>query len=211
MYQYLLAMGLYSMGMFLALLFMPFIRNTPLDDEEGIKLDKKYDQLFAEFTLVDQLEDAPDSSLTEEELLALRDKILDYEIPYVKLNIKMFYDHEKKSFGYHASSSIIHKYLNVAARKYVLDYGCKQVYKDTLPAVKRIESDVMYGPFVSKAAKSFMEKEINLFHYLGNKYEIPEVKVAPKKVSFAEYLRLQEAKGSEDSSCSLEIQSTKLD
>ena len=210
MYQYLLAMGLYSMGMFLALLFMPFTRNTPLDDEEGIQLDKMYDQMFAEFTLVDQLEDAPDSALTEEELLALRDKVIDYEIPYVKLKVKMFYDHEKKSFGYHASSSIIHKYLNVAVRKYVLEYECKQIYKDTLPAVKRIESDVMYGPFVSKAAKSFMEKEINLFHYLGNTYEIqPEIKMT-KKVSFAEYLRLQTVPGSE-SSCTPEIQSTKLD
>ncbi len=210
MYHYLLAMGLYSMGMFLAVLFMPFIRNTPLDDEEGIKLDKMYDQLFVEFTLVDQLEDAPDSSLTEEELLALRDKVIDYEIPYVKLKVKMFYDHEKKSFGYHASSSIIHKYLNVAARKYVLEYGCKQIYKDTMPAVQRIESDVMYGPFVSRPSKQFMEKEINLFHYLGNKYEIePEVKI-PKKVSFADYLRMQAAKEAE-SSCTPEIQSTKLD
>lgn len=206
MYPYLFAMGLYSVGMFLALLFMPFIRNTPLDEQSGIELDMMYDQMFVEFTLVEQLEEAPDSSLTEEELLALRDKVLDYEIPYVKIKVKLFYDHEKKSFGYHASSSIIHKYLNVAARKYVLEYGCKQIYKDTLPAVQRIESDVMYGPFVSKAAKSFMEKEINQFHYLGNKYEIPQVKVAPKKVSFAEYLRLRE-----DSSCSPEIQSTKLD
>jgi len=209
MYQYLLAMGLYSMGMFLAVLFMPFIRNRPLDEDYGIKLDQMYDQLFAEFTLVDQLEDAPDSSLTEEELLALRDKVIDYEIPYANLKVKMFYDHEKKSFGYHASSSIIHKYLNVAARKYVLEYGCKQIYKDTLPAVKRIESDVMYGPFVSKAAKSFMEKEINLFHYLGNQYEIePELKI-PKKVSFAEYLRLKADPG--ESSCTPDTQSTKLD
>lgn len=211
MYQYFLAMGLYSMGMFLALLFMPFIRNTPLDEQSGIDLDNMYDRLFVEFTLADKVEEAPDSSLTEEELLALRDKILDYEIPYLNLKVKMFYDHEKKSFGYHASSSIIHKYLNVAARKYVLEYGCKQIYKDTLPAVQRIESDVVYGPFVSRPSKQFMEKEINQFHYLGNKFEIqPEIKT-PKKVSFAEYLRLQAANGSEDSSCTPEIQSTKLD
>jgi hypothetical protein len=211
MYQYLLMTGLYSLGMFLALLFMPFIRNTPLDEEYGIQLDQMYDRLFVEFALGDQLEEAPDSSLTEEELLALRDKWLDYEIPFVKLKVKMFYDHEKKSFGYYASSSIIHKYLNVSARKYVIEYGCKQIYKETVPCVQRIETDVMYGPFVTKPSKSFMEKEINQFHYLGNQYEIQEAKVNPiKKVSFADYLRLQAAKEA-DSSCNPDTQSTKLD
>jgi hypothetical protein len=165
-----------------------------------------YDRLFVEFTLGDEVDAAPDSFLTEEELLALRDKILEYEIPFVHLQLKMMYDHEKKSFGYYAPSSIIHKYLNVAARKYVLEYGCKQIYKDTEPSVQRTETSTTSGPFVSRPSKQFMEKEINQFHYLGNVYELPKEIKIQKKVSFSEYLRLRS-----DSPCTLETQSTKID
>lgn len=203
--QLVLMTGLYSVGTFLAFLVLPFLRK-PVDEEYGIKLDQMYDRLFVEFTLGDELDAAPDSCLTEEQLLALRDKVLDYEIPFVHLKLKMLYDHEKKSFGYYASSTIIHKYLNVAARKYVLEYGCKQIYKETLASVQRTESNTMNGPFVSRPNKQFMEKEINPFHYLGNVYEIPKEIKAPKKVSFSEYLRLQA-----DSPCTPETRSTKID
>ena len=203
--QWVLMTGLYSVGTFLAFLLMPFLR-SPIDEDYGIKLDQMYDRLFVEFTLGDELEAAPDSFMTEEELLALRDKVLEYEIPYVHLKLKMIYDHEKKSFGYYASSTIIHKYLNVAARKYVLEYGCKQIYKETLASVQRTETTTTSGPFVSKPSKQFMEKEINPFHYLGNVYEIPKEIKVQKKVSFSDYLRLRA-----DSPCIPEIQSTKLD
>ena len=203
--QLVLMTGLYSVGAFLAFLLMPFLR-SPVDEDYGIKLDQMYDRLFVEFSLGDELDAAPDSCLTDEELLALRDKVLDYEIPYVHLKLKILYDHEKKSFGYYASSTIIHKYLNVAARKYVLEYGCKQIYKDTTASVQRIETTTTSGPFVSRPNKQFMEKEINQFHYLGNVYEISKEIKVPKKVSFSEYLRLRA-----DSPCIPGTQSTKLD
>ena len=190
MIQYIWGTCLYSLGLLIGFLFLPFIRPKPIDENYGIELDKKYDALFIAFTLSDELEEAPDSCLTEEELLALRDKVLRYEIPYVNLQVILFYDHEKQYFGYYASSSIIHKYLNVAARKYVLEYGCKQIYKETVPSVQRTEKETMSGPFVSKPTKSFMEKEINRFHYLGNLYDFdPETRMTPKKITFSEYLR----------------------
>ena len=195
---------LYSFGLFLGFVSLSFLPRIPYDEQEGIDLDKTYDRLYVEFSLVEELENAPDSSLSEEELAALRDKVLSYEIPHVHIPLILFYDHEKQSFGYYASSSIIHKYLNVAARKYVLEYGCKQLYKETTPSVKRVEIDVMYGPFVSKPSKQFMEKDINRFHYLGNFHERnPTIKEDPKKVTFSEYLRIQ--------ACTPESQSTKTD
>ncbi len=208
MLQYLIMAGLYSTGVVIAFFLLPYLRPKPMDEEYGIQLDNQYDRLFVEFSLADEVEEAPDSCLTEEELRALRDKILRYEIPHVKLQVILFYDHEKQAFCYYSPSSIIHKYLNVAARKYVLEYGCKQLYKEMTPCVKRVEEHASQGPFVSKPSQQFMEKEINKYLYLGNLYEFqPEIKQITKKVSFAEYLRLQ----ADADSCTPETQSTKLD
>ena len=183
---------LYTFGAAIGFMCIPLFRR-PIDEQYGIDLDKMYDKLFVEFTLEDELEEAPESCLDEEALKGLRDKILRYEIPHVKIDVILFYDHEKQSFGYYSASSIIHKYLNVAARRYVIDYGCKQIYKNMSPSTQRIETDVMYGPFVTKPSRSFMEKEINRFHYLGNLYEYaPELKCVPKKITFSEYLRTKQ-------------------
>ena len=40
----------------------------------------------------------------------------------------MFYDNDKEAFCYYTKGDVIYKYLNVACRKYVIEYKCKHLY-----------------------------------------------------------------------------------
>jgi len=185
--------GLYSIGIVLGFLLVPFVIRRPLlNEQEGIDLDKTYDQLFLAYKFVHEVDEAPDSCLNEEELEQLRDKVLHYEIPYISQKIILFYDHKKGGFSYYANSGIIYKYLNVAARKYVLDYGCKQVFKEMVPSMKKEEKSVKFGPFVAKSGKTLLEKDMNQYHYLGTfqEFETKNTTLEYKKIDFSEYMNL---------------------
>ena len=187
------SLGLYSIGIVLGFLLVPFVvRKQLTSEQEGIQLDQTYDQLFLSYKFVDEVEEAPDSSLTEEELDGLRDKVLHYEIPYNGQKVILFYDHKKGGFSYYANSGIIYKYLNVAARKYVLDYGCKQIFKEMVPSMKKEEKAVHSSMFVSKAGKTLLEKDMNQYHYLGTfqEFETKNNQTEHKKIDFSEYMKL---------------------
>ncbi len=191
MWTTLFSAGLYLIGIVLGYGLIPlFIAHSPIDEEEGIELDKKYDKLFLSFKFMDEMEDAPDSSLSEEELIQLRDKVLEYEIPFLNYKVILYYDQEKEGFCYYANSTIVYKYLNVAARRYVLDYGCKQVYKEMLPSKRKEEKTVTFGNFVAKVGKTTLEKDMNRFIYLGNLLEYKPKKEEPNKITFSEYMKL---------------------
>lgn len=219
MYQHFLMTGLYSVGLMIGYLLVPFIvRKIQYTEEEGIDLDQHYDKIFLACKFADEVEEAPQSTLTEEELKELKHKILHYEIPYLNQEVILYYDHEKEAFEYYASSSIIYKYLNVAARRYVLDFGCKQIFKEMAPSLKTEEKTVQFGPFVPKVGKTFLQKEMNRFIYQGNlkgfdvtnkhnnsrNYSYSEnMKVfgeilakpkppEPKKIDFSEYMKMLE-------------------
>jgi hypothetical protein len=190
----LYSLGLYSIGLFLGFMLVPFVMRKPLlNEKEGIELDKTYDQLFLAYKFVDDVDEAPDSCLTEEELEDLREKVLHYEIPYISQKIILFYDHKKGGFSYYANSGIIYKYLNVAARRYVLDYGCKQIFKEMTPSIKKEEKGMTLGPFVAKAGKTLLEKDINQYHYLGTFQDFEKKTVDHKKIDFSEYMKMLEA------------------
>lgn len=188
MFQTLILAGLYSLGMFIGFMLIPLFKMPLISEQEGIDMDLMYDQIFLSFKLEDELEEAPDSNLSEEELKQLQEKILHYEIPYIKHKVIMYYDHDTTSFCYYSNSTIIYKYLNIVARKYVLEFGCKQIYKDMTETVKKKEEDTKSGPFVKKATKTMMEKEFNRFHYVGNLHDYKPKLEEVRKVTFSEYL-----------------------
>jgi hypothetical protein len=105
----------------------------------------------------------------------------------------LFYDHKKGGFSYYANSGIIYKYLNVAARRYVLDYNCKQIFKEMVPSMKKEEKTVSFGQFVPKVGKTLLEKDMNLYHYLGTFQDFDRKPMDHKKIDFAEYMKLLEA------------------
>lgn len=191
MYNQIVVTGIYSLGLFLGFMLVPFVvRRQTCSEKEGIELDESYDQLFLSYKFVDEVDEAPDSFLTEEQLYGLKDKVLHYEIPYIKQKIILFYDYKKGGFSYYANSGIIYKYLNVAARRYVLDYECKQIFKEMTPSIKKEEKSVKLGPFVSKAGKSTLEKEINQYHYLGTFQDFEKKPKEFKKIDYTDYMKL---------------------
>jgi hypothetical protein len=192
--------GLYSIGIVLGFLLVPFVvRKQLTSEQEGIELDQDYDKLFLSYKFVDEVDEAPQSTLTEEELEGLRDKVLHYEIPYIDQKVILFYDHKRGGFAYYANHGIIYKYLNVAARKYVLDYGCKQVFKEMVPSIRKEEKAVTSSQFVAKAGKTFLQKDMNSYHYLGSFQDFDKITspVEHKKIDFAEYMKQMEMKKTE--------------
>ena len=219
--------GLYAVGMLIGFISIPlFVRFKRIDEKEAIGIDESYNQLFLMFKFMDDVDEAPDSCLSTEELIGLKEKILHYEIPYLLHQVMMFYDHEHEAFCYYSNSTIIYKYLNVVARKYVLEYACKQIYKEMLPCTKKEEKTVTFGQFVPKVGKTTLEKEMNRFLYLGNLHDYKPVVPEPNKITFSEYrkqlllkVQLEETKREDelgfdadsDSSSTPENQLTKRD
>jgi hypothetical protein len=180
--------GLYAVGMLIGFISIPlFVRFKRMDEKEAIDFDEAYNQILLGFKFMEQVEEAPDSSLNEEELKGLKDKMLHYEIPYLKHQVIMFYDAEREAFCYYSNSTIIYKYLNVVARKYVLDYACKQIYKEMLPCTKKEEKTVTFGQFVPKIGKTTLEKDMNRFLYLGNLHDYKPALPEPNKITFSDY------------------------
>jgi len=189
MFRFFLMTSLYSVGMLLGFLLVPLFRRPLLDEKEGIEIDKYYDELFLVYKFVDEVEDATMSDLSPEELEGLRDKQLTYEIPYLKQTVVMYYDYEKKTFCYYSKNSLIYKYLMIVARKYVLEFNCKQIFKEMVPSIKKEEQTVHYNAFVAKAGKVFLEKDMNQFHYLGN-FPMEKQLLEPKKINYSEYWKM---------------------
>jgi hypothetical protein len=189
MFQFILMTSLYSIGMLIGFFLVPFFTRVPLDEKAGIKLDEQYDQLFLSFKFLNEVDEAPMSELTTEELKGFRDKILHYEIPFLGQKVMMYYDQEKETFCYYANTNIIYKYLMVVARKYVLDFQCKQIFKEMENTMKKEEKSVQFSAFVAKPGKVFLEKEMNKFLYLGNLDDYKPISEKPKDITYSEYLK----------------------
>jgi hypothetical protein len=108
----------------------------------------------------------------------------------------------------------------VVARKYVLEYQCKQIFEEMVPSMKTEEKTVQFSDpassliplsvpsfsvpsfsatpfnatpfsaFVSKPKKTFLEKKINQFLYLGAIPPETPVLEKPKPIHYSEYLKM---------------------
>ena len=189
--HWVLTGALYSTGIALGFLLVPFFTHglSSVDEKYGVDLDEQYDRLFLTYKFVDEVDEMPTTEMCSEELAGLRDKPLTYEIPYLNQTVQMYYDHEKCAFCYYAHSNIIYKYLMVVARKYVLEYNCKQVFKEMVPSMKKEEKSVQFSAFVSKPGKVMLEKEMNQFLYLGN-IPTPLILEKPKTINYSDYWKM---------------------
>lgn len=192
-FSYFGYMSVYLIGLGIGFLLVPFVIRKNHNEAEGIELDEFYNKLFISTKFLEEVIEAPDSTLTEEELSQLKEKVLTYEIPYVNYKVIMYYDSELKAFMYYSNADIIYKYLDIACRKYVLEFNCKQIYKFS-EETKAVETPtvVQRGPFVTKTERILLEKDTNRIIYKGklDEYDKKEC-VAPKEISFQEFLILQ--------------------
>jgi hypothetical protein len=54
-------------------------------------------------------------------------------------NVIMFYDKNKESFSYYSDNTIPYRFLETVARKYVVTFGCKNIYVDMEEVLKEAE------------------------------------------------------------------------
>ncbi len=204
MIDYALYVILMLFSMCTGFVLVGYIRPKDMDEEEAKKFDEYTDQCLYEYTLLEELDNAPDSYLIEEQLIELKTKYLTMTILYINQPIIMYYDNSNSSFSYYSNSDIHYKYLDIAARQYVLDNNCKQIYNK----IKVIEKESITPP-VSEASKMLnnlfikqqkphtkktVEKKMNKFIRVGSiyDYEYENIKKPlepPKNVNVLDYLK----------------------
>jgi len=151
-------------GLYISTLMLPkhILYNCEEDDLLEKEMIENCKLFLIETMYLDEIEDFNDSS-------GIIDKNNTITFEYLNNKIIMFYDPEKEMFCYYSKSDTIYKYLNVACRKYILEYKCKQLYhnQDTSKIIKK-ESVTSHNLFVNKVEPSLLEKRINKFLYCGN-------------------------------------------
>jgi hypothetical protein len=108
----------------IALCFMFFIIAYNKDNKKDVKkikrtliYDIKYNKKYSELT---------DTELSEERLKTLKRTVLYENTP--KGNIIMYYDKDNDYFSYYSDNAIPYRYLESAAKKYVIIFDCKKIY-----------------------------------------------------------------------------------
>jgi len=184
----------YLVGLGLGFMMVPlFIRQKLVSESESKRIDDFYDELFIEYKFIQELEDAPMSTLTLEELTALKHEVTYYEIPRLHYKVHMFYDVEKLAFCYFSANELSYKYADIVCRHYVLEHKCKQVYLFPEESVETETKEVeQTGPFVTKKERSFLKKELNKFIYMG-KHEKPVSIPEIKPISFLQFKNIHQA------------------
>jgi hypothetical protein len=79
----------------------------------------------------------------------------------------MYYDND--AFYYYTKGDVIYKYLNVACRKYVIEYNCKHLYmdNDTSKLIETVDTE-QNNIFIKKIEKPLLYKKCNKFILRGS-------------------------------------------
>lgn len=175
LFLYLFSIGF---GFYITTLILP---NTEYDMNEEIELEKEmiehsknlmFEQLYIdEFN---ELEDCSNSIIDKNNVVML-------DIPFLNNKIIMYYDND--AFYYYTKGDIIYKYLNVACRKYVIEYNCKHLYfdDDDTKLIESTENDKENNNvFVKKVEKKLLYKKCNKFILCGS-LEDYEKKISTKR------------------------------
>ena len=172
MYHYIDYFLLYvfgiSVGLYITALVLP---NKKYDMSEEIELEKEmieyskkyiFEQLYIDE--LNQLEDCSSSNIID------KNNVITLDIPFLNNKIIMYYDND--AFYYYTKGDVIYKYLNVACRKYVIEYNCKHLYADdtisTLVEYTDNDANATNNLFIKKVEKSLLYKKCNKFILRGS-------------------------------------------
>jgi hypothetical protein len=155
-------------GFYLATLMLPNYNKLNMTEEELLEeemIEHCKRHMFTNMYL-DELEVLEDSdsckSINKKDIVTL-------DIPFLNNTIIMFYDSDKEAFCYYTKGDVIYKYLNVACRKYVIEYNCKHLYSDgESQVVKSLEPIKENTMFVKKVERQLLHKDTNKFLLCGS-------------------------------------------
>jgi hypothetical protein len=155
-------------GFYLATLMLPNYNKLNMTEEELLEeemIEHCKRHMFTNMYLdeLEVLEDSDSSkSINKKDIVTL-------DIPFLNNTIIMFYDSDKEAFCYYTKGDVIYKYLNVACRKYVIEYKCKHLYSDgESQVVKTLEPIKENTMFVKKIERQLLHKDTNKFILCGS-------------------------------------------
>ena len=169
--HYIATYALYGMSIFMSFIFTGFLikpltlRQLEEDEEEDKKAMKRLEEENFEYNYLDEYEKLEEKEITLDKLDELKHKEITLEIPFLKATIIMFY--EDDTFKYYCNTDVMYKYLNVACRKFVIEYDVKKLYIDGQNeehTTKSVHSEL----FVTKAETKLLERKINHFIRVGS-------------------------------------------
>ena len=150
----LIMVGGNLMMVVLSCMFLIYIYSTiRKQDVKKIKrkliYDIKYNKKYSELN---------DTELSEERLTGLKRTVLYENTP--KGNIIMYYDKEKEYFSYYSDNTIPYRYLESAAKKYVIIFDCKKIYINMHDELKLVADKIRSDK--EKAKEKVKEQEERL-------------------------------------------------
>ena len=201
MLQYVATFLLYSFSIAFSFLFSGlFIRNLTLkeleeDAEEDRLALKRLEEENFEYKYLDEYEQLEEKDVSES---TLKD-VTTLEIPFLKVTIIMFY--EEGVFKYYSNTDVIHKYLNVACRKFVIEHDAKKLYivgkEDIIPEINENENEKESNSsksnlFITKPETVLFETKMNRFIRLGSIHDYNDknnIKLI-KEIDILDYLNM---------------------
>ena len=168
--MYILALFLHLLsivgGFYMATLLLPDYNKLNMEQEEILEqemIEFCKREMFTDM-YIDELElmDSSDCVINKKNIITL-------DIPFLNNTIIMFYDSDKEAFCYYTKGDVIYKYLNVACRKYVIQYNCKHLYSDgECQIVKSMDTIKENSMFIKKVERQLLHKDTNKFILCGS-------------------------------------------
>ena len=194
--HYIAIYALYSMSICMSFIFTGFLikpltlRQLEEDEEEDEKLMKRLEEENFEYKYLDEYEQLEEIELSLDKLNEIKDKEITLEIPFLKATIIMFY--EDDTFKYYCNTDVMYKYLNVACRKFVIEYNAKKLYVDGQHEEKTTDS-VHSELFVTKTETKILERKINHFIRIGSIHDYNDknnIKLV-KEIDILDFLQMK--------------------
>lgn len=146
---------------------------------EQCNQDEYVNQYLDEYNLLESNSNSNSNNVLKETSLT---------IPFLKTTIVMYY--ENGIFYYYSNTDVLHKYLNVVCRKFVIENNAKELYINNTTTVH--EPSVTSTLFVTKPEKNIQDKEVNKFIRAGNllDYEYKKNKKEIKTINIMDFMKL---------------------
>ena len=202
-------LGIIGTSFFIASTIVSYFVYEPTTDPENVKYESEeeteLEPIFKEPEYEEKYKKELDEisecrNLTEDDLVQLKNKVLDEETPLGL--VKMYYCNEYKGFVWYCDRNHVpYRFLDTVVRKYILDFDCHQLYIDLK---KEIESS---NKLVDKAVIKLGERKnvdgIFKKNKSRDKIILKKLAIKNKYLKFKYGGRIEEYKKEEPSSYNL--------
>ena len=152
-------------GFYIASSMLPDYTKLNMDEEEI--LEKEMIEYCKRYMFINMYIDELELLEVDSSICINKNDIITLDIPFLNNTIIMFYDTDKEAFCYYTKGDVIYKYLNVACRKYVIEYNCKHLYSNEESHIVQTVINSENKMFVKQIKRPLLHKNINKFILCG--------------------------------------------